>query len=351
MANIKISQLTPKGANLGASDLLEISEFNGSGYETKSITGQEIIDAAGGGAAFYPVEPLDVDTDYPVGSMTASSGAAGGFDSATVLESKAANIYQPYIYKWINQPYSTLEWNYLDTTSSWTYLTVNNQYLRYYGFYFNNNATITINAKIIGQLLSMGTGGSYNFPNLEALTQGGGSFTLDSNITSFVADNLKYWGNTLNIGNCPSWSMNSLEYVGSLGFANGVPSTVSLPQVKYLGSLSGPSSSSNTLTTLELNGVEYIRYGVSFTSATNTFTTFSFNNLKEMPYNFQTSTTIGFTQATVDHILVKLASLDGTSGTAIYANKTVTVRGAAPSSTGLAAKATLISRGCTVTTS
>jgi len=51
MANdrIKISQLTPKGANLDATDLLEISEFNGSGYVTKSITGQEIIDAAAGG--------------------------------------------------------------------------------------------------------------------------------------------------------------------------------------------------------------------------------------------------------------------------------------------------------------
>lgn len=51
MANdrIKISQLTPKGANLASTDLLEISEYNGSGYITKSITGQEIIDAASGG--------------------------------------------------------------------------------------------------------------------------------------------------------------------------------------------------------------------------------------------------------------------------------------------------------------
>jgi len=53
MANIKISQLTPKGANLEATDLLEISEFNGSGYETKSITGQEIIDAASGGGVAW----------------------------------------------------------------------------------------------------------------------------------------------------------------------------------------------------------------------------------------------------------------------------------------------------------
>lgn len=49
MANVKISQLTPKGANLEATDLLEISEFDGSGYVTRSITGQEIIDAASGG--------------------------------------------------------------------------------------------------------------------------------------------------------------------------------------------------------------------------------------------------------------------------------------------------------------
>lgn len=51
MGNIKISQLTPKGANLESTDLLEISEFDGSGYVTKSITGQEIIDAAAGGGA------------------------------------------------------------------------------------------------------------------------------------------------------------------------------------------------------------------------------------------------------------------------------------------------------------
>jgi hypothetical protein len=51
MSNIKISQLTPKGANLDATDLLEISEFDGSGYVTRSITGQEIIDAAAGGGA------------------------------------------------------------------------------------------------------------------------------------------------------------------------------------------------------------------------------------------------------------------------------------------------------------
>lgn len=41
--------MTPKGANLSATDLLEVSVATGSGYDTYSITGQEIIDAASGG--------------------------------------------------------------------------------------------------------------------------------------------------------------------------------------------------------------------------------------------------------------------------------------------------------------
>jgi len=45
----KISQMTPKGANLEATDLIEISELQSGTYVTKSITGQEIIDAASGG--------------------------------------------------------------------------------------------------------------------------------------------------------------------------------------------------------------------------------------------------------------------------------------------------------------
>lgn len=45
----KISQMTPKGANLASTDLIEISELVSGTYQTKSITGQEIIDAASGG--------------------------------------------------------------------------------------------------------------------------------------------------------------------------------------------------------------------------------------------------------------------------------------------------------------
>ena len=65
MANVKISQLTPKGANLASTDLLEISEFDGSGYVTKSVTGQDIIDAAAGSGGV---------TDVTATAPLASSG-------------------------------------------------------------------------------------------------------------------------------------------------------------------------------------------------------------------------------------------------------------------------------------
>jgi hypothetical protein len=42
---IKISELTPKGSNLEATDLLEVSVSTPDGYESKSITGEEIINA------------------------------------------------------------------------------------------------------------------------------------------------------------------------------------------------------------------------------------------------------------------------------------------------------------------
>lgn len=46
----KISQMTPKGADLELTDLLEVSTIENGSYVTKSITGQEIINAATGGA-------------------------------------------------------------------------------------------------------------------------------------------------------------------------------------------------------------------------------------------------------------------------------------------------------------
>ena len=70
----KISQMNPKGANLQATDLLEVSVLTGTGYDTYSITGQEIINAGGGGGS----QNLQQVTD--IGSETTNSIVSlGGF--------------------------------------------------------------------------------------------------------------------------------------------------------------------------------------------------------------------------------------------------------------------------------
>lgn len=57
----KISQMTPKGSDLDPTDLLEVSVNTGSGYETRSITGQEIID--GGSGVYVPYTGATANVD------------------------------------------------------------------------------------------------------------------------------------------------------------------------------------------------------------------------------------------------------------------------------------------------
>jgi hypothetical protein len=54
MADIKISQLTAKSANLDSTDLFEVSELNGVDYVSKKITGQEIINGVLSGVSDLP---------------------------------------------------------------------------------------------------------------------------------------------------------------------------------------------------------------------------------------------------------------------------------------------------------
>ena len=58
----KISQLTAKGANLSATDLLEISEVITDGYASKSVTGAEVIAAAQTGMQTELVSGTNIKT-------------------------------------------------------------------------------------------------------------------------------------------------------------------------------------------------------------------------------------------------------------------------------------------------
>jgi len=62
----KISQMTPKGSELDPTDLLEVSVQTGSGYETRSITGQEIIDAAAAGTGTVTSVDLTMPSAFTV---------------------------------------------------------------------------------------------------------------------------------------------------------------------------------------------------------------------------------------------------------------------------------------------
>jgi len=104
MSNIKISKLTPKGANLASTDLLEISEFNGSGYVTRSITGQEIIDAASGGGGDMLKSVYDPDdtgivlsASKEMVSVLNHTGATIGKGTIVYLKTSSSSSTHPEI--------------------------------------------------------------------------------------------------------------------------------------------------------------------------------------------------------------------------------------------------------------
>lgn len=71
MARAKISQLDPKGADLSSTDLFEVSVNTGSGYDTYSITGQEIIN--GGSGVYVPYTGATQDVDLGANKLSAES--------------------------------------------------------------------------------------------------------------------------------------------------------------------------------------------------------------------------------------------------------------------------------------
>jgi hypothetical protein len=71
MARAKISQLDPKGADLSSTDLFEVSVNTGSGHDTYSITGQEIIN--GGSGIYVPYTGATQDVDLDANKLSAES--------------------------------------------------------------------------------------------------------------------------------------------------------------------------------------------------------------------------------------------------------------------------------------
>ena len=80
----KISQMTPKGSDLDPTDLLEVSVLSGFGYNTYSITGQQIISAGSYGlytqtASSTPVTNTTTETSLLDGGVGTLTVPANGF--------------------------------------------------------------------------------------------------------------------------------------------------------------------------------------------------------------------------------------------------------------------------------
>ena len=76
----KISQMTPKGADIEATDLIEVSTIESGSYVTKSITGQEIINGAGGNFVPYTGATQNVDLgeyELKAGQLTLDTSPTG----------------------------------------------------------------------------------------------------------------------------------------------------------------------------------------------------------------------------------------------------------------------------------
>lgn len=117
------------------------------------------------------------------------------------------------------------------------------------------------------------------------------------------------------------------------------------------------TTSSPNLTTINFPKLEYFTasggVSINITSAP-ALSTFNINPTPKFINGSFTVTGAALNQASVDGILVALAYMDGTVNAPYpaYSSKTINLSGgtsATPSATGLAAKATLVARGCTVT--
>ena len=153
----------------------------------------------------------------------------------------------------------------------------------------------------------------------------------------------------------------NLEFIGSSfsPYTMATLTSLNLPALTTVGGNFSPGSMA-ALTSIGLPAIEVIGATVTsgnaiqINSGTAALTSFTLpTTLKQVGGSAGnvTITSAALDQASVDNILERLAALDGTNGTVEFRNRTVTITGTSstPSAAGLAAKATLVARGCTVT--
>jgi hypothetical protein len=181
---------------------------------------------------------------------------------------------------------------------------------------------------------------------------GGISFTANSLTSLSLASLIAVNGNFgPSVNGATSVTLTNLVYIGGgWSLAATSATSIDLSSLQYI--IGATNAALNSVTSLSLPAIVSIGNQLAFSSIAN-MTTFSFGSTLKAVGGNVTMTGGKLNQASVDGILVSLAALDGTGGTTSYNNFTVNLSGgtnSTPSATGLAAKATLVGRGCTVTT-
>lgn len=212
---------------------------------------------------------------------------------------------------------------------------------------------------VANNLLQIGSDFTASAPVVSTLTMpllqyvGGALSPSLSVLTNFSLASLISVNGAIGVGAgaATTISMPSLVYVGAtFGLSAALCTTLTLTNLSYVGGAMSPTLTA--LTTMSLPAITVINGAFSVGTPT-ALTTFSFGSgLLNINGNV-TITGAALNQASVDGILVSLAALNGSGGTTAWSSRTVNLSGgtsSAPSATGLAAKATLQARSCTVTT-
>lgn len=250
-----------------------------------------------------------------------------------------------------------IEVEYEGVRPTFAYASIPSQKISYYGYQINAGTLWTyLNGSnyIINETYAPGLT-SLTFPNLEGIAGSSYYFTLSySNILNISLPVLKASFTGFSITRCSfleNINLNQLEFVTSLSIYNNPSvSTLELPSLKYVQYLLDIDNMAS-ITTLDLSSLVQCAYISIYNNPLLEELTLS-ESLLGLNYGINANGN-ALTQSCVDNILVRLAALDGTNGTTSFDNGPVTLNGgtnAAPSAIGLAAKAILEGRGCTVTT-
>lgn len=218
---------------------------------------------------------------------------------------------------------------------------------------------------------------SFSAPNLERVK---GFYAVNaSNVTSYSVPKLRTIGGQLSssLAALKTFDFPSLEFIGG-GWNSALASATSFrfPKLRtvvggnilinacpQLATLNLPSLSDivgnfnplimTGLTSISLPALKNISGSVTLSNQTASVANFTMPPIGVLKNGGSgwTLSSCALNQASVDSILMGLAALDGQYGTTAFSSKTVTITGTSstPSAVGLAAKAVLQARGCTVT--